>query len=163
MLHRRRGPDLPGGTGRAAGSRARRADRRDPCRSATATIMSTASAIRRRPKRRRSSPAIPISIFATAAIGPAAIYDGDLLTGSLTVPGLRHFEVHPDWSTMQPLARPEQEYPWRKQYDDETPRPDHERCDRPDGLNRIDPLDHRDPRRGRRGAERRPARRPTRS
>jgi L-alanine-DL-glutamate epimerase-like enolase superfamily enzyme len=34
-----------------------------------------------------------------------AIHDGDLLTGSLTVPGFAS-SVHPDWSTMQPLARP---------------------------------------------------------
>src|SRR3954470_17323390 len=34
-----------------------------------------------------------------------AIHDGDLLTGSLTSPGLAT-SVHPDWSTMQPLAEP---------------------------------------------------------
>lgn len=34
-----------------------------------------------------------------------AIHDGDLLTGSLTKPGFAT-SVHPDWSTMQPLARP---------------------------------------------------------
>ena len=34
-----------------------------------------------------------------------AIHDGDLLTGSLTSPGFAT-SVHPDWSTMQPLARP---------------------------------------------------------
>src|SRR6476620_10622072 len=34
-----------------------------------------------------------------------AIHDGDLLTGSLTTPGFAT-SVHPDWSTMQPLARP---------------------------------------------------------
>jgi len=34
-----------------------------------------------------------------------AIHDGDLLTGSLTAPGFAT-SVHPDWSTMQPLARP---------------------------------------------------------
>jgi hypothetical protein len=36
-----------------------------------------------------------------------AIHDGDLLTGSLTAPGFAS-AVHPDWSTMQPLRRPEQ-------------------------------------------------------
>jgi hypothetical protein len=34
-----------------------------------------------------------------------AIHDGDLLTRSLTTPGFAT-SVHPDWSTMQPLARP---------------------------------------------------------
>jgi hypothetical protein len=34
-----------------------------------------------------------------------AIHDGDLLTGSLTTPGFAT-SVHPDWSTMQPLAHP---------------------------------------------------------
>ncbi len=34
-----------------------------------------------------------------------AIHDGDLLTGSLTQPGFAT-SVHPDWSTLQPLARP---------------------------------------------------------
>jgi hypothetical protein len=34
-----------------------------------------------------------------------AIHDGDLLTGSLTTPGFAT-SVHPDWSTMQPLAQP---------------------------------------------------------
>ena len=33
-----------------------------------------------------------------------AIHDGDLLTGSLTAPGFAT-SVHPDWSTMSPLAR----------------------------------------------------------
>ena len=35
-----------------------------------------------------------------------AIHDGDLLTKSLTTPGFAS-SVHPDWSTMQPLARPD--------------------------------------------------------
>lgn len=39
-----------------------------------------------------------------------AIHDGDLLTGSLTAPGFAT-TVHPDWSTMQPLARPTPEIP----------------------------------------------------
>ena len=34
-----------------------------------------------------------------------AIHDGDLSTGSLTTPGFAT-SVHPDWSTMQPLAQP---------------------------------------------------------
>ncbi|MBI5318072.1 hypothetical protein [Bradyrhizobium sp.] len=34
-----------------------------------------------------------------------AIHDGDLLTGSLAVPGFAS-AVHPDWSTIAPLARP---------------------------------------------------------
>jgi hypothetical protein len=34
-----------------------------------------------------------------------AIHDGDLLTGSLTAPGFAS-SVHPDWSTLSPLARP---------------------------------------------------------
>ena len=34
-----------------------------------------------------------------------SIHDGDLLTESLTAPGFATC-VHPDWSTMQPLARP---------------------------------------------------------
>jgi hypothetical protein len=34
-----------------------------------------------------------------------SIHDGDLLTGSLTTPGFAS-AVHPDWSTLQPLARP---------------------------------------------------------
>jgi hypothetical protein len=34
-----------------------------------------------------------------------AIHDGDLLTGSLTAPGFA-CAVHPNWSTMAPLARP---------------------------------------------------------
>lgn len=34
-----------------------------------------------------------------------AIHDGDLLTGSLTAPGFAT-AVHPDWSTLPPLARP---------------------------------------------------------
>jgi hypothetical protein len=34
-----------------------------------------------------------------------AIHDGDLLTGSLTAPGFAT-SVHPDWSTLSPLARP---------------------------------------------------------
>jgi hypothetical protein len=33
------------------------------------------------------------------------IHDGDLLTGSLTAPGFAT-SVHPDWSTLPPLARP---------------------------------------------------------
>jgi hypothetical protein len=39
-----------------------------------------------------------------------AIHDGDLLTGSLTTPGFAS-SVHPDWSTMQPLARPSPRIP----------------------------------------------------
>jgi hypothetical protein len=39
-----------------------------------------------------------------------AIHDGDLLTGSLTTPGFAT-SVHPDWSTMSPLARPTAEIP----------------------------------------------------
>jgi L-alanine-DL-glutamate epimerase-like enolase superfamily enzyme len=39
-----------------------------------------------------------------------AIHDGDLLTGSLTQPGFAT-SVHPDWSTLQPLARPTQKTP----------------------------------------------------
>jgi hypothetical protein len=34
-----------------------------------------------------------------------AIHDGDLLTGSLSAPGFAS-SVHPDWSTLSPLARP---------------------------------------------------------
>jgi hypothetical protein len=34
-----------------------------------------------------------------------AIHDGDLLTGSLTAPGFAT-SVHPDWTTLLPLARP---------------------------------------------------------
>jgi hypothetical protein len=34
-----------------------------------------------------------------------AIHDGDLLTGSLVTPGFAT-SVHPDWSTLSPLARP---------------------------------------------------------
>jgi hypothetical protein len=34
-----------------------------------------------------------------------SIHDGDLLTGSLTAPGFAS-SVHPDWSTLSPLARP---------------------------------------------------------
>src|SRR3569832_3002426 len=34
-----------------------------------------------------------------------AIHDGDLLTGSLSAPGFAS-AVHPDWSTIAPLARP---------------------------------------------------------
>jgi hypothetical protein len=34
-----------------------------------------------------------------------AIHDGDLLTGSLTTPGFAT-SVHPNWSTLSPLARP---------------------------------------------------------
>jgi len=34
-----------------------------------------------------------------------AIHDGDLLTGSLTAPGFAS-SVHPDWSSLSPLARP---------------------------------------------------------
>jgi hypothetical protein len=34
-----------------------------------------------------------------------AIHDGDLLTGSLTIPGFAT-AVHPDWSAMSPLAKP---------------------------------------------------------
>ena len=39
-----------------------------------------------------------------------AIHDGDLLTESLTTPGFAS-SVHPDWSTMQPLARPSPKIP----------------------------------------------------
>ena len=42
-----------------------------------------------------------------------AIHDGDLLTGSLTTPGFAT-SVHPDWSTMQPLARPLPRIPLEK-------------------------------------------------
>ncbi|WP_426535049.1 hypothetical protein [Bradyrhizobium sp. McL0615] len=42
-----------------------------------------------------------------------AIHDGDLLTGSLTAPGFAS-SVHPDWSTMQPLARPTVKIPLEK-------------------------------------------------
>jgi len=42
-----------------------------------------------------------------------AIHDGDLLTGSLTTPGFAT-SVHPDWSTMQPLARPTAKNPLEK-------------------------------------------------
>jgi len=39
-----------------------------------------------------------------------AIHNGDLLTGSLTTPGFAS-SVHPDWSTMQPLAQPTPKIP----------------------------------------------------
>jgi hypothetical protein len=39
-----------------------------------------------------------------------AIHYGDLVTGSLTQPGFAT-SVHPDWSTLQPLARPTQDIP----------------------------------------------------
>jgi L-alanine-DL-glutamate epimerase-like enolase superfamily enzyme len=42
-----------------------------------------------------------------------AIHDGDLLTGSLTTPGFAT-SVHPDWSTMQPLAPPTAKNPLEK-------------------------------------------------
>lgn len=42
-----------------------------------------------------------------------AIHDGDLLTGSLTTPGFAT-SVHPDWSTMQPLAQPATRIPLEK-------------------------------------------------
>jgi hypothetical protein len=42
-----------------------------------------------------------------------AIHDGDLLTGSLTAAGFAT-SVHPDWSTMQPLARPTAKIPLEK-------------------------------------------------
>ncbi|MEH2516050.1 hypothetical protein V1279_001623 [Bradyrhizobium sp. AZCC 1610] len=42
-----------------------------------------------------------------------AIHDGDLLTGSLTAPGFAT-SVHPDWSTMQPLAQPATRIPLEK-------------------------------------------------
>jgi L-alanine-DL-glutamate epimerase-like enolase superfamily enzyme len=42
-----------------------------------------------------------------------AIHDGDLLTGSLTRPGFAT-SVHPDWSTMQPLAQPVPRIPLEK-------------------------------------------------
>jgi hypothetical protein len=42
-----------------------------------------------------------------------AIHDGDLLTGSLTTPGFAT-SVHPDWSTMQPLAQPGTRIPLEK-------------------------------------------------
>jgi hypothetical protein len=42
-----------------------------------------------------------------------AIHDGDLLTGSLTTPGFAT-SVHPDWSALQPLARPTTRIPLEK-------------------------------------------------
>jgi L-alanine-DL-glutamate epimerase-like enolase superfamily enzyme len=39
-----------------------------------------------------------------------AIHDGDLLTGSLTQPGFAT-SVHPDWSTLSPLAQPTSKIP----------------------------------------------------
>ena len=39
-----------------------------------------------------------------------AIHDGDLLTGSLTQPGFAT-SVHPDWSTLPPLAQPTSKIP----------------------------------------------------
>ncbi len=42
-----------------------------------------------------------------------AIHDGDLLTGSLTTPGFAT-AVHPDWSTMSPLAQPAPRIPLEK-------------------------------------------------
>ena len=42
-----------------------------------------------------------------------AIHGGDLLTGSLTTPGFAT-SVHPDWSTMQPLAEPAPRIPLEK-------------------------------------------------
>ena len=39
-----------------------------------------------------------------------ATHDGDLLTGSLTAHGFAT-AVHPDWSTMSPLARPTTKIP----------------------------------------------------
>lgn len=42
-----------------------------------------------------------------------AIHDGDLLTGSLTTQGFAT-SVHPDWSTMQPLAPPTAKIPLEK-------------------------------------------------
>ena len=42
-----------------------------------------------------------------------AIHDGDLLTGSLRTPGFAT-SVHPDWSTMQPLAPPTAKNPLEK-------------------------------------------------
>jgi len=42
-----------------------------------------------------------------------AIHDGDLLTGSLTIPGFAT-SVHPDWSAMSPLAQPTARIPLEK-------------------------------------------------
>jgi hypothetical protein len=42
-----------------------------------------------------------------------AIHDGDLLTESLTIPGFAT-SVHPDWSTMSPLAQPATRIPLEK-------------------------------------------------
>ena len=42
-----------------------------------------------------------------------AIHDGDLLTGSLTIPGFAT-AVHPDWSAMSPLAQPATRIPLEK-------------------------------------------------
>ena len=66
MLHRRRGPDLPGGTCGAAGSRARRADRRHPCRAQRPPLCRRLWRYAGRRSGGVSRQRIPISMSATA-------------------------------------------------------------------------------------------------
>ena len=118
--------------------------------------MSTVLAIRRPPKRRRFSRAHPDLYVRDGGKVRLAIHDGDLLTGSLTDTRLRHFSSSGLVRDAAARAAHSTEFLWRKQYDDQTPRPDHERCDRPHGAQpAFDPLHHRDPRPGRRAARKR--------
>ena len=73
--------------------------------SATAIIMSTALRDTPAAEAERFLAAHPDLYVSDGGKVRLAIHDGDLLTGSLTTPGFAT-AVHPDWSTMAPLARP---------------------------------------------------------
>ena len=100
-----RGPDLSGRARRAAGSRARRADRRHPCRAQRPSLCRRLCRYARRRGAGVSGGASRSLCQRRRNSIRLSIHDGDLLTGSLTAPGFAT-SVHPDWSALSPLQQP---------------------------------------------------------
>ena len=97
-----RGPDLPGRPRRAAGSRARRADRRHPCRAQRPSLCRRFCRYAGRRGAgipvRASRSLRPTTETASGCRSTTAISS----TGSLTAPGFAS-GVHPMWSALSPL------------------------------------------------------------
>ena len=133
------------GLARAAGSRARRPDRRHPCRAQRSSLCRRLCRYAGRRSRGLSGRASR-SLRDDGNKVRLAIHDGDLLTGSLTAPGFAT-GVHPDGRRCRRFNNQKQKSCRSNRYDDATPRRDHERGHRPHGAEPAsDPLDRRDPR-----------------
>ena len=142
------------GPRRAAGSRARRTDRRHPCRAQRPSLC-------RRLWRHAGRRSAGVSVSASRSLhprrrqGPARDPRRRSPDGIADGTRLRHISSSGLVDDVAAGAASTTKVCRRKQYDDQTSRPDHERRHRPHGAEPApDPFDRRDPRPGRRAARR---------